>query len=178
MDSHCLFDLNKNWYAIISIQGVTSCSVEETQGCLSSCCIPDLISWAIFFCQHVNPLNIYVIGYFLTRIFHPNIASNGEICVNTLKKDWNPSLGLRHVLTVSSIGTVLGSASSTFIFTSYWVLLIFRAWWYQVVRCLLIEPFPESALNEQAGKMLLENYEEYARHARWAIPYLTNQIPW
>ncbi|KAJ0042897.1 hypothetical protein Pint_18368 [Pistacia integerrima] len=73
-------------------------------------------------------------GYFMTKIFHPNIATNGEICVNTLKKDWNPSLGLRHVLIV--------------------------------VRCLLIEPFPESALNEQAGKMLLENYEEYARHAR------------
>ncbi|KAJ9185087.1 hypothetical protein P3X46_004755 [Hevea brasiliensis] len=73
-------------------------------------------------------------GYFLTKIFHPNIATNGDICVNTLKKDWNPSLGLRHVLIV--------------------------------VRCLLIEPFPESALNEQAGKMLLENYEEYARHAR------------
>ncbi|XWS57184.1 hypothetical protein CRYUN_Cryun09bG0151500 [Craigia yunnanensis] len=74
-------------------------------------------------------------GYFLTKIFHPNIATNGEICVNTLKKDWNPSLGLRHVLIV--------------------------------VRCLLIEPFPESALNEQAGKMLLENYDEYARHARF-----------
>ncbi|XP_020206186.1 ubiquitin-conjugating enzyme E2 22 [Cajanus cajan] len=73
-------------------------------------------------------------GFFLTKIFHPNIATNGEICVNTLKKDWNPSLGLRHVLIV--------------------------------VRCLLIEPFPESALNEQAGKLLLENYEEYARHAR------------
>lgn len=41
------------------------------------------------------------IGYFLTKIFHPNIASNGEICVNTLKRDWNPSLGLRHVLVVS-----------------------------------------------------------------------------
>lgn len=37
------------------------------------------------------------------------------------------------------------------------------------MRCLLIEPFPESALNEQAGKMLLENYEEYARHARSAF---------
>ncbi|KAI4969947.1 ubiquitin-conjugating enzyme E2 22-like [Hordeum vulgare subsp. vulgare] len=73
-------------------------------------------------------------GYFSTKIFHPNIATSGEICVNTLKKDWNPSLGLRHVLLV--------------------------------VRCLLIEPFPESALNEQAGKMLLENYEEYARLAR------------
>lgn len=73
-------------------------------------------------------------GYFLTKIFHPNIATNGEICVNALKRDWNPSLGLRHVL--------------------------------MVIRCLLIEPFPESALNEQAGKMLLENYDEYARHAR------------
>nr|XP_043608098.1 ubiquitin-conjugating enzyme E2 22-like [Erigeron canadensis]XP_043608100.1 ubiquitin-conjugating enzyme E2 22-like [Erigeron canadensis] len=73
-------------------------------------------------------------GYFLTKIFHPNIATNGEICVNTLKRDWNPSLGLRHVLIV--------------------------------VRCLLIEPFPESALNEQAGKLLLDNYDEYARHAR------------
>lgn len=73
-------------------------------------------------------------GYFLTKIFHPNIANNGEICVNTLKKDWNPTLGLRHVLLV--------------------------------IRCLLIEPFPESALNEQAGKMLLEDYEEYARLAR------------
>uniref|UniRef100_A0A0D6QXV8 E2 ubiquitin-conjugating enzyme n=1 Tax=Araucaria cunninghamii TaxID=56994 RepID=A0A0D6QXV8_ARACU len=73
-------------------------------------------------------------GYFVTKIFHPNIANNGEICVNTLKKDWRPNLGLRHVLLV--------------------------------IRCLLIEPFPESALNEQAGKMLMEDYEAYARHAR------------
>ncbi|XP_073298201.1 ubiquitin-conjugating enzyme E2 22-like isoform X1 [Primulina huaijiensis] len=73
-------------------------------------------------------------GYFLTKIFHPNIATNGEICVNALKKDWNPCLSLRHVLIV--------------------------------IRCLLIEPFPESALNEQAGKMLNENYDEYAKYAR------------
>ena len=39
----------------------------------------------------------------MTKIFHPNIANNGEICVNTLKKDWNPSLGLRHVLIVSAV---------------------------------------------------------------------------
>ena len=31
---------------------------------------------------------------------------------------------------------------------------------------MLIEPFPESALNEAAGKLLLENYEEYAKHAK------------
>ncbi|KVI08979.1 Ubiquitin-conjugating enzyme, active site-containing protein, partial [Cynara cardunculus var. scolymus] len=44
--------------------------------------------------------------YFLTKIFHPNIATNGEICVNTLKRDWKPSLGLRHVLVVSSYNLV------------------------------------------------------------------------
>jgi ubiquitin-conjugating enzyme E2 S len=29
-------------------------------------------------------------GFFLTKIFHPNVSEKGEICVNTLKKDWNP----------------------------------------------------------------------------------------
>lgn len=42
-------------------------------------------------------------GYFITKIFHPNVASNGEICVNTLKKDWKPDLGIRHLLLVSNI---------------------------------------------------------------------------
>ncbi|CAI5531886.1 unnamed protein product [Closterium sp. Naga37s-1] len=73
-------------------------------------------------------------GFFLTRIFHPNVAKSGEICVSVLKKDWKASLGLKHVLLV--------------------------------VRCLLIEPYPKSALNEDAGKLLLEDYNAYARHAR------------
>jgi len=30
-------------------------------------------------------------GYMITKIFHPNISPTGEICVNTLKKDWDPS---------------------------------------------------------------------------------------
>ncbi|KAK9837349.1 hypothetical protein WJX81_008243 [Elliptochloris bilobata] len=72
-------------------------------------------------------------GYFLTKIFHPNVAKAGEICVNVLKRDWSRDLGLRHVLLV--------------------------------VRCLLVEPFAESALNEEAGKLLLESYKDYARHA-------------
>jgi hypothetical protein len=41
-------------------------------------------------------------GYFLTKIFHPNVASNGEICVNTLKKDWTADLGIKHLLLVSN----------------------------------------------------------------------------
>ncbi|RXG58979.1 Ubiquitin-conjugating enzyme E2 S, partial [Armadillidium vulgare] len=70
-------------------------------------------------------------GYFITKIFHPNVASNGEICVNTLKKDWKPDLGIRHV-----------------------------------IKCLLIVPNPESALNEEAGKMLLEAYNDYFARAK------------
>lgn len=72
-------------------------------------------------------------GYFMTKIFHPNVAPDGAICVNTLKKDWSPELGLKHVLLV--------------------------------IRCLLIYPNPESALNEEAGKMLLEAYDDYFKRA-------------
>lgn len=73
-------------------------------------------------------------GYFLTKIYHPNISNNGDICVNTLKRDWKAQLGIIHVL--------------------------------QVIRCLLIVPFPESSLNDEAGKLFMESYDEYARRAR------------
>jgi ubiquitin-protein ligase len=41
-------------------------------------------------------------AFFLTKIFHPNVAPNGEICVNTLKKDWKSDLGIKHILLVSA----------------------------------------------------------------------------
>ena len=73
-------------------------------------------------------------GYFLTKIYHPNVSPTGDICVNTLKKDWKPETTLKHVL--------------------------------QVIRCLLIVPFPESSLNDEAGKLFMESYDEFARRAR------------
>ena len=73
-------------------------------------------------------------GFFLTRIYHPNVASNGDICVNTLKKDWTVQTTISHVLSV--------------------------------IRCLLIVPFPESSLNDEAGKLFMESYEEYSRRAK------------
>jgi ubiquitin-conjugating enzyme E2 S len=74
-------------------------------------------------------------GFFLTKIYHPNVAIKGDICVNTLKRDWNP--------TKWSLAHILG-----------------------VIRCLLIIPFPESSLNEEAGKLFMDDYEEYARMAK------------
>ncbi len=74
-------------------------------------------------------------GYFLTKIYHPNVdPTTGAICVNTLKKDWTSTTSLSHVLTV--------------------------------IRCLLIVPFPESSLNDEAGKNFMESYDEYAKRAR------------
>ena len=73
-------------------------------------------------------------GWFATKIFHPNVSSSGEICVNTLKKDWQSSFGIGHILVT--------------------------------VKCLLIYPNPESALDEEAGKLLLEDYESYSERAR------------
>jgi len=73
-------------------------------------------------------------GYFLTKIFHPNVGPSGEICVNTLKKDWKPDLGIKHILLT--------------------------------IKCLLIVPNPESALNEEAGKLLLEQYDTYFSRAK------------
>lgn len=60
--------------------------------------------------------------FFLTKIFHPNVSRTGEICVNTLKKEWKSNLGLSHILLT--------------------------------IKCLLIYPNPESALNEGIFGML------------------------
>jgi len=59
-------------------------------------------------------------GFFVTKIFHPNVASNGEICVNTLKKDWSSDLGIKHVLLVS------GSVPSTSHLPPLLVLPLYR----------------------------------------------------
>lgn len=74
------------------------------------------------------------LGTFSTKIFHPNVGPRGEICVNTLKKDWTSQHTLTEIVTV--------------------------------VKCLLIYPNPESALDEEAGRLLLEKYDEYFDRAR------------
>ncbi|EOD37667.1 hypothetical protein EMIHUDRAFT_440316 [Emiliania huxleyi CCMP1516] len=90
-------------------------------------------------------------GYFLTKIYHPNISKAGEICVNTLKRDWKQARDR------AEIHRLLPSAPSQDVGVGH-VL--------QVVRCLLINPFPESALNEEAGKLFMEDYDQYFKKAR------------
>lgn len=70
----------------------------------------------------------------MTKIFHPNVSKSGEICVNTLKKDWTSEVEIRQI--------------------------------FLTIKCLLIAPNPESALNEEAGRLLLEDYDSYYKHAK------------
>ncbi|KAL0248121.1 hypothetical protein GEMRC1_003357 [Eukaryota sp. GEM-RC1] len=71
---------------------------------------------------------------FETSIFHPNISVEGNVCVNTLKRDWTSETTVSKVL--------------------------------HIISCLLIEPFPESALNETAARLALHDYAEYVRRAK------------
>lgn len=72
---------------------------------------------------------------FLTRIFHPNVAEeSGAVCLETLKRDWDPKLTLKDILVTIS--------------------------------CLLIQPNPDSALNQKAGALIQDDYTSFARQAR------------
>ena len=63
-------------------------------------------------------------GFFLTKIFHPNVSQQGEICVNTLKKDWKPDLGIKHIFLVSqsSITPTSYNLINNFVVTDYQML--------------------------------------------------------
>lgn len=49
---------------------------------------------------------------------------------------------------------------------------------FTVIRCLLIIPFPESSLNDEAGKLFMESYDEYARRAKLMAGVHARNLPY
>uniref|UniRef100_A0A6U2LYK5 E2 ubiquitin-conjugating enzyme n=1 Tax=Leptocylindrus danicus TaxID=163516 RepID=A0A6U2LYK5_9STRA len=75
-------------------------------------------------------------GFFLTKIYHPNV-------------EW--------VNGAICVNTLKRDWNSTEITMSHIL---------SVIRCLLIVPFPESSLNDEAGKLFMDSYDEFARRAK------------
>lgn len=59
-------------------------------------------------------------GLFITKVFHPNVSTSGDICVNVLKRDWTSETTLRHVFMVSLLRNAFSCNSPfpNFIFES------------------------------------------------------------
>lgn len=137
--------------------------------------------------QHCPDTFCCFAGYFLTKIFHPNIAPNGDICVNTLKATLRPltplhahlaplyvpsksldmpfvaaGLEARYHPQEDSDGATLSLTTRKGLTGSH----------LQVIRCLLIEPGPDSALNEEAAVLMQEDFEAYSKRARYAYTVL------
>ena len=91
-------------------------------------------------------------------MFHPNVSKAGEICVNTLKKDWKPGAYAQTSFPYKISHLAISTLTSHLEYGIRHVL--------SVIRCLLIFPNAESALNEEAGMLLLEGYDIWAARAK------------
>ena len=60
---------------------------------------------------------------------------------------------------------------------NYWTRLVDLSCSCQVIRCLLIVPFPESSLNDEAGRLFMESYSEYERRCKvWVSVHASKSL--
>ena len=79
-----------------------------------------------------------------TRIFHPNINLEGNVCLNILRQDWKPVLDINAVI-YGTFFIVFPEAATGLIYLFY-------------------EPNPDDPLNKEAAQLYRDDIKMFERH--------------
>ena len=94
----------------------------------------------------------------LTKVYHPNIDLEGNVCLNILREDWKP------VLTVTSIVYGLNFLFLVRLLV-FFVLLVYQ---YNTLQChtscTVQAPNPEDPLNKEAAYAMQTNSNQFERN--------------
>ncbi|KAK3195545.1 hypothetical protein Dsin_026855 [Dipteronia sinensis] len=102
-----------------------------------------------------------------TKVYHPNIDLEGNVCLNILREDWKPVLnintiiyGLFHLFTVSIFSSLLALATKCLFCFFYFLLTV----------CTCVQqPNYEDPLNHEAAAVLRDNPKLFESNVRRAM---------